>query len=54
MLIQTPGDETSNRIWRRVDHQGEFVMFEVHISTMKSCAQCKLYSFIIEYLIGNV
>ena len=29
MIVTTPGDETSNRLWRRVDHQGEFMTFEV-------------------------
>ena len=29
MIVTTPGDETNNRLWRRVDHQGEFVTFEV-------------------------
>ena len=29
MVVTTSGDETDNRLWRRVDHQGEFITFEV-------------------------
>ena len=29
MVVTTSGDEIDNRLWRRVDHQGEFITFEV-------------------------